>query len=73
MGEWMDSKNAINIGDYVYYKDSGQIVCDNDTKLPLKVIKLVFYFEKDSVLYENGEWDFIEGLERASPLLLELI
>lgn len=69
----MDSKNVINIGDYVFYKDSGEVVCDNDTKLPLKVMKLVVFFEKDSVLYENGEWDFIEALEKASPLLLELI
>lgn len=70
-------------GDYVIYKKTGQLVC-NTRKKPLKVRKIEpaeeFYghvfkkiAQKFVVVYENGQFDFIENVEKASPLLLELL
>lgn len=70
-------------GDYVVYKKTGMVVC-NTRKKPLKVRKIEsaaeFYriaaFQRDDrlvVVYEDGQFDFIENVEKASPLLLELL
>lgn len=69
----MDSKKEIEIGDYVIYNDSGEVVCDADTKCPIKVIAFTIQGRKPIAIYQNGEYDFIENLEKASPLLLELL
>lgn len=68
----MDSKKEIEIGDYVIYNDSGEVVCD-DAGDPIKVIKFRKIFARDAVMYEDGNFDFLNDIEKASPLLLELI
>lgn len=73
MGEWMDSKKEFKIGDYVFYKDTGGIVRDPQTKLPLKVIGFEKRFIKETARYENGEWDFAEELCKISSLVMELL
>jgi hypothetical protein len=73
MEKWMDSKKEIEIGDYVIYKDSREVVCDTDTNYPVKVITITVKGRELIVVYENGGYDFIKHLEKASPLLLELL
>ena len=68
----MDSKKEIEIGDYVIYKDSGEVVCD-DVGDPTKVVKFKKKFARDAVMYEDGHFDFLNDIEKASPLLLELL
>lgn len=77
---WMDLKNEIKPGDFVIYKKTGLLVC-NSMGRPFKVNKVMnasefnpqFDSTKIIVTYVNGHFDFLDSLEKASPLLLELI
>lgn len=69
----MDLKDEIKVGDYVIYKDSGEVVCDADTKCPLKIIDFTLRRGHVVALYENGEFDFLLDIQKASTLLLELL
>jgi hypothetical protein len=72
MGEWMDSKNEVRVGDYVMYKEGGSIVTgENGNPLRVATINLSAYIP--AVTYDNGEFDWLETIERAPALLLELI
>ena len=72
MGEWMDSKNEIKVGDYVAYISDRTIVVDDDGN-PLRVVKIDLSTWLPIVRYTNGEFDWLETVERAPSLLLELV
>ncbi len=68
----MGSKKEVSIGDYVIHKHSGRFVCDDEGN-PVKVVRFTLLFGCDGVVYENSDYDFIEDVEKASSLVLELL
>ena len=72
MGEWMDSKNEVKVGDHVMYED-GTVVADEHGN-PLKVIDIKPYLRYNlCVFYCNGEFDDIRTVRKCHSLLLELL
>jgi len=67
----MDLKKEIKVGDFVQY-DNSEIVCNGDG-VPLKVIEIKERYGRYCVFYDNGEFDFYKDVEKADPLLLELL
>ncbi len=72
MGRWMESKKEVEIDDYVIYKSSGEVVC-NEAGDPVRVIAFMKFHSYDGVKYDDGGWDYAERVEKASSLLLELL
>lgn len=60
-------------GDKVMYSD-GRVVCDEDG-FPVIVIDIKYHptLVRLCVFYENGDFDYLEDVEKCSPLLLELL
>jgi len=67
----MDSKNEVRVGDCVMYKKG--VIATGDDGTPLRVIAIDLTASIPSVLYDNGEFDWLETVERAPSLLVELL
>lgn len=70
----MDLKKEVKVGDFVQYTDEDGVVIGDDGKL-LRVIEIFKHkvFGDMCVGYEDGKFDFLNNVEKADPLLLELI
>ena len=68
----MGSKKEVEIGDYVIYKQSGEVVCDRHGN-PIKIVEFWEVHSYSAVRYEDGGFDYVERIEKASSLLLELL
>ncbi len=60
------------VGDYVIYKESGEVVC-NKAGNPTKIVEFLKKYGCDAVWYEDGGWDYADRIEKAGSLLLELL
>lgn len=74
MGEWMDSKKEVKVGDYVEYVDGQGVVRDDDGS-PLRVIEIKKHklLGKVCVYYTSGGFDLLDTVQKVSPLLTELM
>jgi len=75
MGKWMDLKKEVEVGDYVRYKESGDIVYpfnEEDQTIPCRVIEIKKLGRKKCVIYDDGAFDYYESVEPVPTLLLEL-
>lgn len=73
MGEWMDLKSEVKIGDVVCHKKSKYIVRHRDDEH--RLAKIVDIRKKQGILcviYDDGEFDYYDSVEKCPPLLLEL-
>jgi hypothetical protein len=68
----MDLENEINIGDYVQYKHTGDIVRREGIPVCVVGFEETFYGSL-RILYQGGHWDSLESVRRADPLILELL
>jgi len=68
----MGLKKEVSVGDYVQYICGSGVVCSNITGLPLKVAKIQTQNGVRCVIYESGEFDYLESVEKCCSLLLEL-
>ena len=71
----MDLKKEVKVGDYVRYKESGEIVyslCDEDKAIPSIVIEIKKLYRRKCVIYDDGAFDYYESVEPVPTLLLEL-
>lgn len=70
----MDSKKEIEVGDYAQYRDGSGVVLDEDG-VPLMVIEITKHrvLGYRCVFYNNGSFDFLRDVEKATPLMRELL
>jgi hypothetical protein len=71
----MGLKKEVEIGDYVRYKESGEIVYslhNEDRAIPSIVIEIKQIYRKKCVVYDDGAFDYYESVEPVPTLLLEL-
>lgn len=70
----MDSKKEIEIGDYAQYNDGSGVVLDEDG-VPLVVIEISHHslLGDKCVFYNNGSFSFLKDVEKATPLMRELV
>lgn len=73
MGGWMDSRKGISPGDYVMYDDGLIVVDDFGNPLKVSLIELGRYNRPAAVRYENGEYDWLETVEKIPSLIKELL
>lgn len=64
-------RKRVRVGDYVQY-DNGEVVCDEDGT-PLRVIEIKNHYNRECVIYNTGQFDFLADVEKADPLLVELL
>lgn len=70
----MDLKKEVEVGDYVQYADGSGIVVSAKGN-PVRVVEIFKHksFHYPCVSYDSDEWDFLIDIEKADPLLLELL
>lgn len=68
----MDSKKEVNVGDFVQYVDGSGVVRDEDG-IPLRVVALKTNTLRPYVVYDSRNFDWYDQVEKADPLLLELL
>jgi hypothetical protein len=68
----MDLRREVSVGDYVQYVDGSGVVCSQVTGFPMKVTKIAIRNRVPCVIYESGEFDYLQSVEKCCSLLLEL-
>lgn len=70
----MDLKKEVEVGDYVQYVDGSGVVTGRKG-IPLRIVEIFKHneFHCVCVAYDTNEWDRLADIEKADPLLLELL